>query len=70
MKTSTVTPTFIAFLISPCPVTTLYEVSSDIHGGNLLLLGNHLKDFKGGGQKVVNKGARQICEEVEMLKGG
>jgi len=34
MKTTTVTPLFITFFkISPCPVTAVYEVSSEIYGG-------------------------------------
>ena len=33
MKTSSMTPFFIAFLMSPCPVTTAYQVSSEIYGG-------------------------------------
>ena len=33
MKTSTVTPLFITFLISPCHVTSTYQVSLEIYGG-------------------------------------
>ena len=35
-------PLFITFLISPCLVTTTYQVSSEIYG-RVLLLGNHLR---------------------------
>ena len=34
LKTTTVTPSFfITFLISPCLVTSTYQVSSEIYGG-------------------------------------
>ena len=33
VKTRTVTPLFITFLISPCLVTSTYQVSSEIYGG-------------------------------------
>ena len=32
-------PLFTAFLISPCPVTTIHEVSSEIYSWRVLLLG-------------------------------